>query len=263
MHPAADRAAPSLHRAPEEPLLGQSDEELRLADPLWMNLLVASGIPLLKHLDIAAYQRRADEWAEDLGRRLPRMEANFHKAPQDWKNDIHFFRLGALCWYVDQRLGIRYREDQNDLKRVLYTDPADLFLHGVMDSRTGTCGNMSALHVAIGWRLNWPVSLATVGTHFICRYDDGKVTHNIEATKTGGGGFHSHPDDYYLKEHRLTARAVRCGSDLRRHARANCWACSSACAGGTTTTSGTWSRRNATTSGPGRSSHRTGTCSTG
>ena len=213
-----NESSPSLHRTPEESLLGQSNQELRLADPLWMNLLVASGIPLLKDLEIARYQRTADEWAEDLRRRLPRMEAHFHKAPHSWKNDVHFFRLGALCWYVDERLGIRYREDQRDLKRVLYTDPTDLFLNGVMDSRRGTCGNMAALHVAIGWRLEWPVSLACVGSHLICRYDDGKVAHNIEATNNGKGGFHSHPDEYYLKEHRLTKTAVRCGSDLRRHA---------------------------------------------
>jgi hypothetical protein len=116
---------------------------------------------------------------------------------------------------VDEVLGIRYREDQRDAAAVAYTDPGDLFLHGVMDSRRGTCANMAALHVALGWRLRWPVSLACVASHLICRYDDGKVTHNIEATKNGRGGFHSHPDDYYLRQHRLPAKAVACGSDLR------------------------------------------------
>jgi hypothetical protein len=112
-------------------------------------------------------------------------------------------------------LNIRYREDQRNLTRVLYTDPSDLFLNGVIDTRRGTCGNMATLHVALCWRLGWPVSLACVGSHFICRFDDGEVTHNIEATKNGGGGFHSHPDDYYLKEHQLPHKAITCGSDLR------------------------------------------------
>src|SRR3979409_679935 len=74
---------------------------------------------------------------------------------------------------------------------------------------------MAALHVALGWRLRWPGSLAGVGSHFICRYDDGKVMRNIEATKTGDHGFHSHPDDYYLRQHGLPQKAVSCGSDLR------------------------------------------------
>jgi hypothetical protein len=198
-----------------EDLLALTDAELARVDPVEMNLLVARGIPSLPDLDIHRYQRIADAWAEDTRRRLPAAEAAFHQTPQDWKNDVRFFRLGIVCWYVDQVLGIRYREDQRELKRVLYTDPSDLFLNGVMDTRRGSYGNMATLHVALGWRLGWPVSLACVGSHFICRYDDGEVTHNIEATKNGGGGFHSHPDEYYLQEHRLPGKAVTCGSDLR------------------------------------------------
>jgi hypothetical protein len=204
-----------LPRRCAEHLLALTDAELARVDPVEMNLLVAQGIPSLADLDIHRYQRTADAWAEDIRQRLPAAEVAFHQTPQDWKNDLRFFRLGMVCWYVDQVLGIRYREDQRELKRVLYTDPSDLFLNGVMDTRRGTCGNMASLHVAIGWRLGWTVSLACVGSHFICRYDDGEVTHNIEATKNGGGGFHSHPDEYYLQEHRLPRKAVTCGSDLR------------------------------------------------
>jgi hypothetical protein len=196
-------------------LLGYSNPELARVDPLEMNLLVAKGIPQLAHLDIPRYQRTADKWAAEARRAMRSFEGQFHAAPQDWKNDLAFFRLGVLCWYVDEQLGIRYREDQRDLKAVHYTDPNDLFLHGVMDSRRGTCANMAALHVALGWRLGWPVSLACAGAHFLCRYDDGKVTHNIEATKSGLGGFQSHPDSFYLKEYGLPEKAVRCGSDLR------------------------------------------------
>jgi hypothetical protein len=196
-------------------LLALTDAELARVDPVEMNILVAKGIPGLADLDVRRYQRMADDWAGDIRRRLPAAEVEFHKSPLDWKNDIRFFRLGMVCWYVDQVLGIRYREDQRDLKRVVYTDPSDLFLNGVMDSRRGTCGNMATLHVALGWRLGWPVSLACVGSHFICRYDDGEITHNIEATKNGAGGFHSHPDDYYRQENKLPPKAVTCGSDLR------------------------------------------------
>jgi hypothetical protein len=133
----------------------------------------------------------------------------------EWKQDVRFFRLGVLCWYVDEVLGIRYREDQKGVREVYYTDPNDLFLHGVIDTRRGTCANMAALHVALGWRLGWPVSLACVASHLICRYDDGKVTHNIEATNNGRGGFHSHPDAYYIRQYGLPELALRCGSDLR------------------------------------------------
>lgn len=196
-------------------LLGLSDNQLALFDPLAMNLIVAKEIPSLAHLDIEQYQRLADSWAIDIARRLVHAEAEFVRSPDDWKNDVRFFRLGFVCWYVDEVLGIRYREDQRNLKRVLYTDPSHLFLNGLIDDRRGTCGNMAALHVVLGWRFGWPVSLACSGSHFICRYDDGEVTYNIEATNNGRGGFHSHPDAYYLEEDNLAEIAVNCGSDLR------------------------------------------------
>jgi hypothetical protein len=190
------------------------DEPLARVDPLRMNLLVARGIPALAHLDSASYQRTADQWADDIRRCLVKDEPAFYHSPEAWKNDLAFFRLGVLCWYVDEVLGIHYREDQRDLKAVAYTDPSDLFVNGVMDTRRGTCANMAALHVALAWRLGWPVSLACAGWHLLCRYDDGQRTHNIEATNNGRGGFHSHPDDYYRQQYGVTEAAVRLGSDL-------------------------------------------------
>src|SRR5262245_52613475 len=191
-----------------------SNTDLSRVDPLAMNLLVARELPALAALDITLYQGMADRWAREVKRRLPAEEEQFYRSPRDWKNDLAFFRLGVLCWYVDEVLGIRYREDQKDLRWVAYTDPSDLFLNGVMDTRRGTCGNMATLHVALGWRLGWPVSLACAGWHVFCRYDDGRVQHNIEPTNNGRGGFHSHPDSYYQAQWNVPEQAIACGSDL-------------------------------------------------
>jgi hypothetical protein len=196
-------------------LVASSNEKLAEVDPLAMNLVVAKSIPRYFKLDIASYQRKADEWAEGVRTRLPAAERAFQNSPEDWKNDLNFVYLAVLCEYLDREVGITYVEDQRDLKAVRYTDPSALFLNGVMDTRRGTCGNMSALHVAISWRLGWPVSIACVKNHQICRYDNGKVTHNIEATQTALGGFKSPPDEYYVKEYRLSQKAITSGSDLR------------------------------------------------
>ncbi|MBA3314193.1 MAG: hypothetical protein H0T47_13025 [Planctomycetaceae bacterium] len=198
-----------------EDLLSLSDEELTAVDPLVMNLLVAKGIPSQANLDIERYRRMADQWATDIARRLPELEREFHATPQEWNNDLDFFRLGIICWYCDLILKVAYREDQREAKVVFYTDPTDLFLNGVMDTRRGTCGNLSVLHVVLGRRLGWPVSLACVGSHFVCRFDDGTKIINIETTDTGRGGFATPTDEELMRKKRLPAKAAACGSDLR------------------------------------------------
>ena len=181
-----------------------------------MNLVVAQGIPCFADLDIGHYVRLADQWASDIRQRLPGAEAHFHRSPANWKNDIRFFRLGIVCWYVDEVLGVTYPDELADAEDRLYADPMNVFLNGLMDRRRGSCASMPTLHVALGWRLGWPVSLACARNHLFCRYDDGEVTHNIEATAFGRGGFRSHPDDYYRQQYRIPQIAVSCGSDLRR-----------------------------------------------
>lgn len=195
-------------------MLALDNPALAGVDPLVRNLLVAKSIPALSHLDIPSYQQKADEWAAAIRKRLPDDERMFWRRPSDWKSDINFFRLGVVCSYVELELGVKYREDQRNATQILYTNPSDLFLNGVMDSRRGTCGNMAALHVALGWRLGWPVSLACVGSHFILRFDNGRVTHNIEATQADYGGFKSDDDAYLIRENRLPRVAIECGSDL-------------------------------------------------
>jgi hypothetical protein len=93
-------------------LLVCSDAELGQVDPLVMNLLVAKSISSLADLDIARYQAMADQWADDVRRRLPSAERVFWQTPQDWKKDVNFFRLGVLCCYLEHEVGIAYNEDQ-------------------------------------------------------------------------------------------------------------------------------------------------------
>ncbi len=195
-------------------LLCRTNEELARIDPMVMNLVVAKAIPSLAHIEIDRYCRWADRVAEGASRWLSSVEAEFRKTPEDWDNDIHMFRLGMLSQFLDQALGIAYKESHRELKKVSYTDPNDLFLTGVIDTRRGTCGTIAELHLALGWRLGWPVTLTKSWWHCLLRFDNGQVVWNLETTDTGRGAFSCQTDAYIMQRDDIDPEHVRSGSDL-------------------------------------------------
>jgi hypothetical protein len=195
--------------------IGSTHAELARIDPVLLNLSVAIGVPQIAELDIPAYQRTVDGYAKDVVGWIKHFEPQFHAKSEYWRNDINFFNLGILCQYIERKLGIQYKEDQREATSVRYTDPSDLFLNGLIDTKRGTCGNMAVLHQAIGWRLGWPVSLACANAHLFLRYDDGSVQHNVEATQAGFGGMSSPTDEELVRKYQLPQEAVSTGSDLR------------------------------------------------
>jgi hypothetical protein len=209
------RPLPTNCRA--EDFVSASDAELTAIDPLELNLIVAKGAE--RDLNIPRYKAMADEWAEAILAEMPTAEEHFHQIPRRWLNDIRYARLAVMACYVNDVLRMSYHEshdeDQKHNRPPRYTRPGDLFLHGLMDTRLGTCANMPMLHVALGWRLGWPVSLACVGSHSVFRYDDGDAIYNIEATNSGEGRLGSPPDEYYIHQYQLPPKALHCGSDLR------------------------------------------------
>jgi hypothetical protein len=196
--------------------LALEDEALEQADLVVLNLTVARGIKSLEGLEIEKYVDVVDQWTAMFSRWLQGAEANFQKTPEKWKDDIRFFRVAMLAGFLGHVIGIEYIEDQKHSTKVSYTNPSDLFLNGVLDTKRGTCGNMATLHVAICRRMGWPVSLACVKSHYISRFDDGEVIHNIEASKIDKGGIASDTDEFYIEKFKLPAKAVKCGSDLRK-----------------------------------------------
>lgn len=207
-------------------LVALSDAELERVDIVEMNIAVAREIPGLKKLDYDKYRQAVDAWTDQFRAWLPTVESAFHQNPGGYHNDINFFRLGMLAQFLDQTAGVRYVEEQKQAQinarksgrkaEIAYTNPGDLFLHGLIDTRRGTCGTMPTLHVAIGRRLGWPVSLACANSHYVCRYDDGQRVYNIESTDAGRGGFSADSDQDYLENEGVSGKAVAVGSDLRK-----------------------------------------------
>lgn len=207
-------------------LMALPDAALEKVDVLEMNIAVAREIPGLEKLDYDHYRQIVGGWTDQFRRWLPTVESGFRQSPDKYKNDINFFRLGMLAQFLDETVGVRYVPEQKQAQvqerkdgrhvNILYTKPGDLLVHGLIDTKQGTCGNMPTLHVIIGRWLGWPVALACAKSHYVCRYDDGKVYYNIEATDTGRGGFAEGSDKDYMEKEGVSPKAVACGSDLRK-----------------------------------------------
>jgi len=198
-------------------LLALDDSHLERVDLVILNLAVARGIDALKDLDVEKYVKVVDGWTNQFRQFLPGAEYRmFNKAPERWHNDIHFFRTGMLAGFLGSKIGIAYIEEQRDQKYVRYTNPSDLLLNGVIDTRRGNCCNLAQLHVAISRRMGWPVSLCSVYYHWLSRFDNGKSVHTIEASKIDNSGqFASSPDEWYIKKFEIPKKAIECGSELR------------------------------------------------
>jgi regulator of sirC expression with transglutaminase-like and TPR domain len=76
------------------------------------------------------------------------------------------------------------------------SDPNDLFLHSVLDKKRGYCLSLSILYLSLAERLGLPLYGVVAPGHFLVRYDDGRVSFNIETTSKGGTA----PDEHYIKK---------------------------------------------------------------
>ena len=79
-------------------------------------------------------------------------------------------------------------------------NPAELFLHGLLQTRRGYCMNLSLLYLILGERLNLPLFGVPLPNHFFVRYDSPEYRVNIEATE-GGTPF---PDSFYQQRFGIT-----------------------------------------------------------
>jgi hypothetical protein len=207
-------------------LMALADEELETVDLVEMHIAAAREIPGLGHLEYSKYKFMVDGWTQKFQAWLPSVEPKFHRDPGRWKNDIAFFRIGMLAQFLDEALGIHYVEEQKQTQiearkkgttaGFCYTDPGHLLLHGLIDTREGTCATMPALHVAMARRMGWPVGLALAGAHFVSRYDDGKNVYNLEMTATGKGGFSVGSDAEYIEDEGVSRKAIAVGCDMRK-----------------------------------------------
>lgn len=175
-------------------LVRLSDQELAKVDIALVNLVCAAGLPGPASIDLGHCLRVLDSWARQTRCFTERVMPLFHGGRCDYPDSEPRFRVQALVTYLQRDLGLRFRLDRRSDDAAL--EPADSFLHGIIQGQGGTCGSLPVLYVAIGRRLGYPLMLATTRCHLYVRWDalPGGECFNIEAS---GDGVSFFPDDYY------------------------------------------------------------------
>ena len=99
--------------------------------------------------------------------------------------------IQILRQVIHQDAGLRYT-DQVD-SRGIPVNPAELFLHGLLQTKKGYCMNLSLIYLILGDKLDLPLYGVALPNHFFVRYESEKTRINIEATESGA----SYPDSFY------------------------------------------------------------------
>jgi hypothetical protein len=207
-----------------EELAAGAGDFLHSCDIAVLNLAAAKGLPGCASLDVDGCLHKLDGWAAQVRIETARHLYRFDpRAPQPPSAFHYGNSLGRfLCYFLLQVLqedcGVRYspeRKFQPD-----FCQPADLFIHGILNGVGGTCASMPVVYAAVGRRLGYPLKLVEGREHLFCRWDDPRGTlirwphlsecwmpperFNVEGA---GEGIAYHPDSYYIQWPRLWTEA--------------------------------------------------------
>jgi hypothetical protein len=174
-------------------LLALDDAALNSMDPIEVDLAVARSIPECASLDVARYVHTVDQWAEHIRWETDRHHHRFYEDPGGFNNSLAYFKALAMVTVIAQDFGVRY-----DLEAVAFDDPRDLFVHGVIDQRRGTCASLFVLYMGIAHRLGYPIKAVAVPSHMFCRLEDPKTGERLNIEAAGAGGLADNPDEYYM-----------------------------------------------------------------
>jgi hypothetical protein len=120
----------------------------------------------------------------------------FTRKPGDYRHSLPYFRTLCLVTAVWQKCGIRY--NMAKVPEEVPLDAADVFIHGPLLGKGGTCASLPVVYSAVGRRLGYPINLVAARSssgHLFARWEgpDGE-RFNIDVSPTG---LCSHPDDFY------------------------------------------------------------------
>jgi Transglutaminase-like superfamily len=177
-------------------LIRLSNTELAAQDLAAVNLACAAGLPGAEDLDVEGCLKMLAAWTAQVGRETARCAVQFQREPTAFENSWAYFRVLVLATVLQQDCGVRYDPTLID-REDFFADARNLFIHGILQGRGGTCSSLPPLYVAVGRRLGYPLKLVLSNSHVFARWDDPATAErfNVECTSRG---LNCHPDGHYL-----------------------------------------------------------------
>jgi hypothetical protein len=212
-----------------------SDTELAAQDIAVVNLTCAAGLPGAEHVDIGRCLAVLDGWAAHVGRETDRCAGQFQRDPAAFGNSWGYFRTLMLVTVLHQDLGVYYNPERmrDPDGEGFFRDAGDVFIHGVLTGRGGTCASIPVVCAAVGRRLGYPLKLVSAAGHLFARWEEaGGERFNVECSNRG---LNCYPDDYYRTwPYPLGSEEVEAGGFLKSQTpreelagfvgmRGNCW----------------------------------------
>jgi hypothetical protein len=178
-----------------------SAEEISHYDLLALNLLCAQGLPGIEPLNIGKYRNIVKSWAARVKHETDKYFYQFRQDPNNFSNSEAYFRMLMLVTVLQQDFGVRYNpqlmamlDGEAQQASQFFCNANNIFLHGILDARLGTCASMPALTVVVGRELGYPLKLVPAKGHLFVRWERADETFNIESASRG---MHTYPDTYY------------------------------------------------------------------
>jgi len=116
------------------------------------------------------------------------------------------YRIRAMNTYLYKHQGFHYDMDDPYTLKL-----KNLYLNGILETKSGSCTTMPLLYLALAQRLKYPVYPVAAPQHLFCRYifPDGRYR-NIEATSGGGWS----PDADYITDTEIPQQGIEEGAYL-------------------------------------------------
>jgi hypothetical protein len=147
------------------------EAELAHLDFAAVNLACAAGLPGADGLDAPRCRAALDAWSAHVHSETLRAAHQFTSDPAAFEHSWAYFRTLVLVTVLQEDFGVGYNTglvERDDF----FSDAANLFLHGVLQGRGGTCSSLPLAYVAVGRRLGYPLRLVQTKNHVFARWDD-------------------------------------------------------------------------------------------